>query len=240
MEYNIYCDESCHLEHDDSNAMSLGAIWLPKKKIAEVNQDIKAIKIEHGLSSYCETKWTKISPSKETLYLELIDYFFSNDNLFFRGLVVPDKSILRHEDYNQTHNDWYDKMYFAMLKKIIKPCNEYYIYPDIKDTHSYYRSKQLQQYLCNKIHDFNHKRIKRIQPIQSREVQIMQLVDILTGAIAYANRQFEDDHNRSSAKLSVVKRIETHNKRELKRSSQYMNQKFNLLIWDPSKGANNV
>ena len=25
--YNIYCDESCHLENDDKPVMLLGAIW---------------------------------------------------------------------------------------------------------------------------------------------------------------------------------------------------------------------
>ena len=27
MEYNIYCDESCHLQNDNSNVMVLGAVW---------------------------------------------------------------------------------------------------------------------------------------------------------------------------------------------------------------------
>lgn len=31
-EYNLYCDESCHLENDDSNVMVLGALILPKDK----------------------------------------------------------------------------------------------------------------------------------------------------------------------------------------------------------------
>ena len=25
--FNIYCDESCHLENDESNVMTLGAVW---------------------------------------------------------------------------------------------------------------------------------------------------------------------------------------------------------------------
>lgn len=31
-EYNLYCDESCHLEHDDSDVMVLGALIIPKDK----------------------------------------------------------------------------------------------------------------------------------------------------------------------------------------------------------------
>ena len=27
--FNIYCDESCHLEHDRQQVMVLGAIWCP-------------------------------------------------------------------------------------------------------------------------------------------------------------------------------------------------------------------
>jgi hypothetical protein len=30
------------------------------------------------------------------LYPDLVDYFFDDDNLHFRALVVPDKSRLRH------------------------------------------------------------------------------------------------------------------------------------------------
>jgi len=28
--YNIYCDESCHLENDGEKVMVLGAIWCPR------------------------------------------------------------------------------------------------------------------------------------------------------------------------------------------------------------------
>ena len=30
--YNIYCDESCHLEHDHLGVMALGAVWCPAEK----------------------------------------------------------------------------------------------------------------------------------------------------------------------------------------------------------------
>ena len=33
---NVYCDETCHLEHDGHKAMALGAIWCPKDKIKEI------------------------------------------------------------------------------------------------------------------------------------------------------------------------------------------------------------
>ena len=30
--FNIYCDESCHLENDREKAMVLGAVWCPVEK----------------------------------------------------------------------------------------------------------------------------------------------------------------------------------------------------------------
>ena len=30
--FNVYCDESCHLEHDRQKVMVLGAIWCPLEK----------------------------------------------------------------------------------------------------------------------------------------------------------------------------------------------------------------
>ncbi len=33
--YNVYCDESCHLEHDDKPVMVLGAIWCNHDKTRE-------------------------------------------------------------------------------------------------------------------------------------------------------------------------------------------------------------
>ena len=44
MEYNIYCDEICHLENDDSNVMVLGAIWCPAEKAKEINHRIREFK----------------------------------------------------------------------------------------------------------------------------------------------------------------------------------------------------
>ena len=102
---NIYCDESCHLENDGINVMGLGGLWCNKDKIAEINQRIKDIKLRNGVSPKSEVKWTKVSPAKKQLYVDLITYFFDDDDLHFRGLIVPDKSLLNHEEYNQTHED---------------------------------------------------------------------------------------------------------------------------------------
>ena len=101
-EYNVYCDESCHLEHDRFKAMSLGAVWCPKEKAREINRRIVEIKEAHGIKREAEVKWTKISPCNKRLYMDIVEYFFGNEDLHFRGLVIPDKGVLRHDGYSHT------------------------------------------------------------------------------------------------------------------------------------------
>ena len=36
MLYNVYCDETCHLEHDGINDMVIGAIWCPQNKLKSI------------------------------------------------------------------------------------------------------------------------------------------------------------------------------------------------------------
>lgn len=232
MLYNVYCDESCYLEHDNSNDMVIGAVWCPQEKLSEINNYIKEIKKKNEISPTTEMKWTKISPSKTEPYKELIDYFFDNDDLHFRAIVIPDKSILDHNAFNQTHNEWYYKMYYDMLKHILSSENNYEIYIDIKDTHSHQRAQQLKEVCSCSMHDFSQSVIKRLQPIRSEEIQIMQLVDLLIGAVGYRNRNFSSEHKKSNAKIELTELIEEHLKHSLNRSTPYAQKKFNLLVWD--------
>ena len=131
--YNVYCDESCHLENDGQSAMVLGAIWCSSLHAAGHARAFREIKIKHGLSPHFEIKWTKVSESKVDFYLELLEKFFDEKDLHFRALLVPDKSKLDHEAHDQNHDQWYYKMYFDMLKFLISPSAKYRIYIDIKD-----------------------------------------------------------------------------------------------------------
>ena len=126
--FNIYCDESCHLEHDGEKAMVLGGIWCPADKKDEIFRRLREIKEEHGLNKHFEIKWNKVSKGKLDFYIDIINYFFDNSDLHFRVLVVPNKSELKHEEFGHSHDTFYYKMYFNMLKIIFDPECSYNIY----------------------------------------------------------------------------------------------------------------
>lgn len=226
MEYNIYCDESCHLKSNNSKYMLIGAIYCPKIKVKEINNYIKKLKENYNLSNNIELKWNKIDKKTENLYLDIIDYFFNNNDLKFRVMVI-DKERLNHKKYNQTENDFYHKAYYEMLKYIIDRNNSYNIYPDIKDTNSYYYHQVMLNYLKIKILDTNNEIIKKVQPIKSYEAPILQINDILIGALSYSYRKLSDN----DAKLNIIKKIDSLYPDNLDETSY--SEKFNIFMWKP-------
>jgi hypothetical protein len=226
--FNIYCDESCHLENDKQPAMVFGAVWCPQDKTREIAVRIREIKRRHGLSPSFEVKWTKVSPGKNRFYLDLLDYFFDDDDLHFRALVVPDKTKLDHSAFpGQDHDDWYYKMYFDMLKVILSPTDRYRIYLDIKDTRGAEKVRKLHDVLCNNLYDFSREIVERVQLVHSHEIEQLQLADLLVGTISYANRGL----GANAGKLALVARMSKRSGYSLQRTTLLKEGKVNLLSW---------
>jgi hypothetical protein len=226
--FNIYCDESRHLPNDHQQIMVLGAIWCPLEKTRAIAIRIREIKRRYGLAPSFEIKWSKVSPAKQQFYLDLVDYFFDEDDLHFRALIVSDKSKLRHLDFEQDHDTWYYKMYFDMLKVLLTPRAEYRIYLDIKDTRSAAKTADLHEVLCNNMYDFERRIIKRIQTTRSHEVEQLQLVDLLIGIVGYANQNL----NTSQAKLALVERMRHRSQYSLTKTTLLREDKVNLFRWE--------
>lgn len=227
--FNIYCDESCHLENDSFGLMTLGAVWCPKDKVKEISDWIKEVKVKHGLGPHTELKWTKVSIAKIEMYEEIIDYFFADDDLHFRGLVALNKGSLNHSQFGQTHDDWYYKMYFTLLKNIFTSGNQYHIMLDHKDTLGSVKVDKLHEVLSNSIYDFDRNIVKSTNIITSESSTCLQLADLFSGALSYINRSL----NTSEAKLKVIEKIKSRSHRTLTSSTLPNEQKFNVFIWRP-------
>lgn len=232
--YNIYCDESCHLENgrDRDFAMAIGGIWCAEEKKKQIFTRIREIKSEHGIAHNTEIKWNKVSPAQLPYYLDLVNYFFDNSDLHFRVVVIPDKRKLDHKTFHQTHDEFYYKMYFAMLKTIFEPNCHYNIYLDIKDTRGQKKVERLHEYLCNSHYDFNRELINKVQQIRSHEVELLGLADLLIGALTYVHREM----NTSKAKLALIERIKQRSGYTLMSSTLYRENKFNIFIWRGTNG----
>jgi len=144
--FNIYCDESCPLQNDKQPVMLLGCVWCPSAEVKRLAAELRDIKKRHNAAG--ELKWTKVSQVKHDFYLELTSWFLAEAPLHFRALVVQNKQALNHEYFNQRHDDFYYKMYFSLLSKILSPDRQYNIYLDIKDTRSRRKIRKLSEVLA--------------------------------------------------------------------------------------------
>ena len=204
--------------------MSLGAVKIPSKDYEKVKNDIKEIKLKH--KNPFEIKWTKLSYSRMPLYKELIDYFIDS-TISFRVVTIINKQDLNHNLFNQTHNEFYNKTYYLVLKKIMNKHDKYQVYMDLKDT----RGKEALQDLADVFENLHELPTPFMQHIRADESQLLQLVDLFTGAVSYKMRGLKE----SKIKLEIIDYIERRLNIHLNTTSSYNDKKFNRFIQDPKK-----
>ncbi|HEM3692338.1 TPA: DUF3800 domain-containing protein, partial [Streptococcus suis] len=124
--------------------------------------------------------------------------------------------------YNQTHDDFYYKQYFYLVRKFLYE-DDVNVFIDIKDTNSIFKVNKLKNILEKWNRSVNN--IKNIQQIRSHENSIMQLADLLIGAIAYKNRGFGS----SEARIRLVNFITEKAQHELTTNTSFNAIKFNIF-----------
>ena len=196
--FNIYCDESCHLEHDHKRFMFLGSVSSAFPQVRRHCQRIDELKRKHNF--YAEIKWSNVSMSKLRFYLDLVDYFFDTD-LRFRAIGV-EKSGIKCDAFNTSFDDFYYKMYYQLLNHNVDTRCHYNVYLDIKDTLSALKVRRLKEILNVKFGVF-----RNVQNIRSEESLLMQLADFLMGAISY---NVNDGAKANPAKMQIIEKISKH------------------------------
>jgi hypothetical protein len=227
--FNLYCDESCHLENDGQKVMLLGTLMVPAGKHLALSQELKSLKREHGIHHGIEVKWSTVSPGKLEFYLALVDWFFAEPAMRFRALVVPDKGLLNHAQFQQTHDDFYYKCWYQTIVPLLSRKGRFSLYLDKKDTRSQSKALKLTEVLNNKLLDFDHSIIRRVQHVHSHEVPLFQITDVLLGALAYVHRGL----NTSAAKVAVIQRIRERSGLSLDRTTLLREEKLNIFVWRP-------
>lgn len=230
MHTKIFCDESNHLYTDSSNLMILGGISCPADKVEFINRHIKSLK--HKYNAVHELKWTKLNTNKKAYYTELLEFFFSSVNLKFNAQLVINKDKLQHDVFNGGESDkFYYKMYYYLLLPFFKTEENYNIFLDYKDTKGGQRISELKDVIKS---TYSGRINTHFSIIHSHESQIMQLTDVLIGAIGYANRT-DIRKNPESIKTFIIQKIEELSGLQLQDSAPAWETKFRLYKFNPRK-----
>lgn len=215
--FNFYCDESTHLENDGFPYMMISYVSSAWNQTKIHSQFIYALREKHRFKG--EIKWSKLSESNYLFYSELIDYFFATD-LNFRAVIV-DKSKIDNSRFNYSYNDFYYRMYYQLLHHKMNMEYTYNIYIDIKDTVSYRKNKKLTEIL-----NVKYGNIRNLQFMHSHESVLLQLTDVIMGAINYHLRK----EQKVTAKLKIIDKIQRHANRPLDCSTPKDSEKINLFF----------
>lgn len=222
---NIYCDESTHLERDGMPFLVLGAIQCPAHRARAVSRHIRKIKAKYRIPVDEELKWMKISPGNAAMYMDIVDFFLTCDDLRFRVLVAP-KDGLNHERFGQTHDEWYYKMCYHLLEPLVSRYEQSAIYLDHKDTWGYRRTETLRRIFGRTQH------FDRLQTINSADSALMQLADILIGAVNYRARMLKGVQLPSNAgKIRVITFLNDKTGTDIAMMTGRNAQKFNVFRW---------
>jgi hypothetical protein len=216
--FNFYCDESTHLLNDSMPYMVIAYVSSAYNQLKQHKAHLKMLKAKYKFKG--EVKWSSVSAGQYHFYSDLIDYFFSTD-LNFRAVIV-DKHQIDATREGFTHNDFYFRMYYQLLHHKMDMQNTYNVYFDIKDTRSHKKLVKLKEIL-----QWNAA-IRSFQFIKSHESSLMQMTDLIMGAINYSLR----NENKVIAKNKLIDKIKGHCKVPFNRSTAKTADKFNLFFID--------
>ena len=202
MKYEIYCDESCWealYDKDSHNYAAIGGVWIPADKRQEAKTLIVNLKKKYGL--YGEIKWNHICPKSIEMYKELVRMFFDNEQFRFRAICIKSADV-NHDLFNAGNGELgFYKFYFQLIHHWMLMGNSYQIFLDYKTNGYQHRVQELGKILNNA----STAELTKIQALPSEESVLIQLADVLTGAVASA---FNNPTLTSDSKQSIRELIE--------------------------------
>ena len=199
-----YCDET----HPDlftskkprARYLMFGSLWLPSDMRKEAKNRIGVLRRKHSV--WGEMKWTKVSPSKQAFYIELMELFATfGPDMCFRCIAVDRKGLgSNHEGDDSSLG--FNEFYFELLHRWIEEPNEYRVFCDLKTNRKRKHMKELLHRLGG---SHPTARIGQLQSLPSSKVVLLQLCDVLLGA---ASSRLNKQLGKGTAKEAVARSLE--------------------------------
>jgi hypothetical protein len=186
MVYHIYCDES---RQSKDRYMVLGGIILPVKHVQEFYDTVHNFRIEQKM--FVELKWTKVSDRKLDQYERFIDYFFAlndTDKLYYQLLLHCFGKIYcrkGEDDRFIVHLDYRTTTYSLNTLKIV-----------------------LNRGMQKKF-EIDSNPFVSIEPRNSKKSELIQMNDILLGAIGFQKNGYDLLSGARKAKKKLSQYIAT-------------------------------
>lgn len=226
--YNVYCDESRHTSDPSQPYIVIGALQCFREDKRRIVHRLHSLMALNGIRT--EFGWKKVSPNKENFYRDLIKLFIEEEGLTFRCIVV-DRRQLDHGQWNGGDKELgFYKLYYQLLVHWLQPGDTYHIYLDWQQNSSSTRFEDLRQILIHKLS--GRAKISCLEPVESDKQPLIQLADLIIGAVGYSWNQMQCRENPSELKIELVKALASSlGKVDLNFISGRNNRQFNIFNW---------
>jgi len=189
--YHIYCDESC-TEKGHSH-MVFGGVMARTDTAQEFRNTISQWRDSCHMRG--EMKWTKITRNKYQRYLEFTNHSLEcvkNKAIMFRSVVFEHKQIDYRTHHKGNKNRGYCVLTYEFLFNAFAPFlnkeDRVIIFPDEKlSSLSLSHLRDVLNTAIRAKRQWSHDPIRKIQPVDSTCSELMQMNDILMGAVGHHN-----------------------------------------------------
>jgi hypothetical protein len=211
---HVFVDESCQNAHQ---FMILGALIMPGDLVAEAERHLANYLAQQGTLG--EFKWTKVSRSKLDVYRGYISYYF--DSLVPRGAtfsaLVVDSREIDHHAYNDGDPDLgFNKFLYQLLFHRVgrvHGLNER-IVVDLDARNTTRDAGELNNVLnaatARYFGDQARRPFARVAHRDSKNSRLLQLADLLTGAVAWHKNDHDAQPGASESKIAMAAHIAGH------------------------------
>lgn len=221
MDFEVYCDESnpefFKSRPPGKNYVLIGGVWTRAEDRASHKAAVNSIRERHRALG--EFKWNRVSPSRVEFYTDIVKWFFSAGEVRFRAIVLQADEL--DDRLHQYDNELaFYKFYYQVIHHWILDHNSYRVFVDTRTNRLHDRLKTLEQCL-------NYSNLTSsvtVQALPSDELDLIQVADVLIGAVGY---KFHGRHE-SSAKSRVVKAVEDEIGHEIRPTAK-TEEKFNVF-----------
>lgn len=196
------------------------------KKMYFYEEKIKKLRKQYNF--FFEIKYSSTNRLKIPLSKALIDLFFDSAELEFRSIIksnlIYDLSFFRGSKLGIPAKDLaYNKTYCEVIKYNIGKEEKVVVYIDDK---SRVKADNLLEYLKMQI-----PQIRDVQPRNSKDLQLLQLADLITGSI-YGDLTGNNHPVKREIINYILRKLPIKSFKE-----KMIGAKFNLWHWRPNKNA---
>jgi len=208
--YRIYIDES---RQCSEHYMVLGGIITTTQELPEIQSRLEEFR--YRTKMHREFKWTKVSKKMLSNYCDLVNLIadlISQKHLHFKA-VVFDTREFNHKQFSD--GDGEKTFYKLMYQFILHKFGKYLTQEDIAIVHldqrnSSYRLQDLKPILnagIRKKYQLTGDPIRALVPLDSKTSDLIQMADLLMGAIGFENNGFHHAPGAGPAKCGLIKHI---------------------------------